>query len=517
MAFFERKFLFLLLSIIFISSFIPCVWAAGEKELNAAMVFGPDNGGSLDPAYKWVGWYVRETGLYETLFSNDATMTLQPELAAGYTQLSPTKWEIKLRNDVKFHDGTPFNADAAVYSLKRVISPDNDRSSEYSFISDISKSGEYSIIITTKEPYTPVIASLSDPICSMVSPSATDLKTHPVGTGPFMFDSFESGKNLRVSKNPSYWDGEVLTDKVNFQYNKDPIARSLMLQSGDVDIARNIPQADADTINSEPGLETMTKETLRTYFCYINGAKAPFDDIRVRQALNYAINRDEIVNTALEGIGGKPANGPFPSILPWSANSIIPGYSYNPDQALSLLKEAGITEDNQGKLMYNGKQFSIEIQTYGSRPELQPTAEAMAAQLEKLGIKATVKIADTNAIQADMSNGNYDLALYAWGVAPSGDPDYFCSKQFLSTSDVCKDWTHYKNPTVDDLINKARSITNYDDRWNAYADIQKQVVEDSPEIFVFYQNEIVGKKTDVKGYEIYPSEITFMTKNVYVD
>lgn len=484
--------------------------------LNAAMVFGPDKGGNLDPGYGWEGWYVRKAGIYETLFSYDPEMRLQPELAIGYDLINDTNWEIDLREGVKFHDGTPLNADAVIFSINRIRDENNSRHLEYDFIEDISKEDEYTVIITTKEPYAPTIASLTDPVVSIVSPKSVDIESQPVGTGPFMFESFRSGASLTVNKNPNYWGGVVKLDGVKFQYNKDPIARSLMLSAGDVDIARAIPSADFDIINANPNFEVLSKETLRTYFMYVNCEKAPLNDVKVRQAINYAIDREELVNTALEGVGGKPAKSIFPGIFPWSANDELEGYQHTKEKALEMFAEAGITSNDEGQLVYNGEPFTLEIQTYSSRPELQPSAEAMAAQLEAIGISASVKIAESSAIQADMADGNYDLALYAWGVAPSGDPDYFLTKHFVSTESICSDWTHYSNPQVDEWIVDARSTMDQDIRKEIYDQVQIQVVEDSPEIFVFYSNELVAQSTEVKGYEIFPNEISFMTKDIFL-
>ena len=191
-------------------------------------------------------------------------------------------------------------------------------------------------------------------------------------------------------------------------------------------------------------------------------------------------------------------------------------YSTTDDSLKEMFAEAGITPNDEGQLMYNCKPFTLEIQTYTSRPELQPSAETMAVQLEAIGISTSVKIAESSAIQADMADGNYDLALYAWGVAPSGDPDYFLTKHFVSTESICSDWTHYSNPQVDEWIIDARSTMDQDLRKEIYDKVQAQIVENSPEIFVFYSNELVAQSTEVKGYEIFPNEISFMTKDIFL-
>jgi peptide/nickel transport system substrate-binding protein len=470
---------------------------------------------TIDPADGWRGWYVRKAGIYETLFKNDEKTKLTPELATGYEQVSDTKWEIYLREGVTFHDGTPFDADAVVYSINRVRDPSNSRHHEYEFIDSIFKTDDYTVTIITTDPYAPTIASLSDPVVSIVSPEADDLGTVAVGTGPFKCVNFEPGISLSMVRNDNYWGGAVKLEAAIFKYVSDPQTRAYMLEAGEVDMARGIPQAEVDIIDSDPDLDVISKETLRTYFMYVNTGREPFNNVKVRQAINYAMDRDQIVETALEGVGGVPAKSVFPSVMPWSANDDIEGYSFNQATALSLLAEAGITDtDGDGWLDYDGAPFEPSIKTYTKRPECKPTAEVIVTQLEDIGIKARVEIRDTSTLSDEVAAGTYDLALYAWGVAPSGDPDYFLSRHFHSEGKEAK-LTRYSNPDVDQWIELGRTTFDYDTRWDYYKQVQEQILKDSPEIFVFYLNELVGLTTKVFGYEIYPNEITFLTKDMY--
>jgi peptide/nickel transport system substrate-binding protein len=480
--------------------------------LKAAMIFFKE---TVDPADGWTGWYVRKAGIYETLFANDENMVLISELAIDYEQVSDTEWEISLREDVTFHDGTQFNADAVVYSINRVLDESNSRHTEYDFIDSVEKKDDFTVTITTEEAYAPTIASLTDPVTSIVSPNVEDLGTEAAGTGPFKLVEFEPAVSMSVERNDNYWGGPVKLESATFEYIKDPQTRAYMLEAGEVDMARGIPQAEADIIDDKADLDVISKETLRTYFMYVNTEKAPLNDVKVRQAINYAINREQIVETALEGVGGVAAKSVFPSIMPWSANDDLEGYLHNQTEARSLLADCGITDtDGDGVLDYDGSPFELTIKTYTTRPELKPTAEVIVEQLKEIGIKASVETRDIPTLREEVAEGNYDLALYAWGVGLSGDPDYFLSSHFESTGNEAG-LTGYSNPEVDQLIEEGRTTFDYDTRWDIYKQVQEQILEDSPEIFVFYLNELVGLNTGVKGYEIYPNEITFLTKDMY--
>ena len=485
--------------------------------MDVVMIFGPKDN-TLDPAYKWTGWYVRKAGIYETLFKYNDEMQLTPELATGYTQVSDTVWDIHLREGVKFHDGNPLDADAVVDSIGRVMDESNSRSSEYDHIESIVAAGDYTVRITTTEPYAPTIASLTDPLVSIVSPYASDLASDPVGTGPFMYDSNEFGASLSVVRNPDYWGGGVKLESVTLTYVSDSTTRATMLESGDVDMARGLPYPQVSTIEGNPDLDVVSKETMRAYFMFVNTGKAPLDDIRVRQALNYAINRDEVVDVALEGVGGVSAKGVFPSIFPW-ANDELAGYPHDQATALSLLAAAGITDsDSDGTLeLSSGEDFTLNIMTYTSRAAMQPSVEVIESQLEDIGIDVTVELTGSSDIKAAMVDGTYDMAFYSYGVAPSGDPDYYLTAHFDSTAGYKENgWNRYSNATVNSLLALARKEMDPNTRKDYCDQAQAIIVEESPEMFIFHEKELVGYDTKVVGYEIYPNEISFLTKNIYI-
>lgn len=483
------------------------------EDVRLVMPFSP--GDRLDPAFGYVGWYMRQAGVYETVFSYDENMNLIPELASGYDLIGDTEWNIYLREGVSFHDGTPFNADSVIYSINRVKNdPENRWYDQYDFVESISKVDDYTVKIVTKEPYAPTLSILADiRTASIVSPAAEDLDYDPTGTGPFKFESYENDVSLSLIRNENYWNGPVKADGAVVYYIKEPETRALMLEADEVDIAWSIPAQWYETIEDKPNTKMVSKETMRTYFMFVNTEKSPLDKPEVRQAINYAINREELVDTALEGVAGVPAKGFWPSNYPWSANDEIEGYPFDQEKAKALLESAGLVWDGEAWL-YDGEPFELSIKTYTSRPANVPSAEVIAVQLEDIGIKTTVEPLESAAIKADMSDGNYDLALYAYGVASNGDPNCFVSQQFLSTGTEAG-WTRYSG--LDDLIEEGKTTLDQDGRQNIYTDIQEQVVEDSPEMYLFYDKLLVGLNDRVEGFEIYPNEITILTKDVYVD
>ena len=517
---FQKKILLVGIAVLLLAAVCVagCVQSSdsGEKVLRIVTLEGPDLSGSLDPTISWEGWKVVKAGIYETLFAYDADMILQPKLATGYTQLNDTTWEITLRKGVTFHDGTPFNADSVLYSFNRVLNDSNTREYEYTFIKDVRKTDDYTIIIETNGNYAPLIASLVDPIMSIVSPNIIDVDKQPVGTGPFVFSSFESGTSLDLVKNENYWGGDVGLDKVYITYISDAPSRTLLIKSGDADVVKDILASEYNSVNNASDTHVNSTAMLRTYFVYINENKAPFDDVRVRQALSYAINRQEIVDTALEGVGGVPAVGPFSYSSPWNANDEIEDYAYDKEKALALFAEAGILPGADGKLYYKGEPFTIEITTYSKRAALPPTLEIIAAEYENLGITVKTRIMDSSAIKSDVATGNYDMTMAAWSTMPTGDPDYFLSQHFLSTGSYASKWLHYANPAVDVLLLEARTTFDADKRAELYDEIQKITQNDVGLIYLFYESQNWGINDDVSNFEIYPNEYTMMTKDITI-
>ena len=486
--------------------------AAVAGDVRLVMPFSP--GDRLDPAIDYSGWYLRQAGVYEPLFGYDEDMNLVPVLATGYELESDTEWVIHLREGVTFHDGTLFNADAVIYSINRVKDdPENRWYDQYSFIDSISAVDDYTIKITTKEPYGPTISTLADiRFACMVSPAADNLDAEPVGTGPFKVVSYEPDVSLTLERNENYWNGLVKSDGAIVYYITEPETRALMLEGDEVDIAWAIPAQWYETIEDNSATKVVSKDTMRTYFMFVNTAKPPLDKVEVRQAISYAIDRQEIVDSALEGVAGTAAKGFWPSNYPWSANDDLAGYSYDPDKAKELLEDAGLTWSGDAWL-YEGEPFELSIITYTSRPANKPSAEIIASQLERIGIKTKVETLESAALRSAMSEGTYDLCLYAYGVATNGDPDYFVTQQFLSTGTEAG-YTRYSG--IDDLIEAGRTTLDQEDREEIYTDIQEQVLEDSPEIYLFYDKMLVGIGEGVEGFEIYPSEMPVLTENVYV-
>lgn len=485
-----------------------------DSVLRVAQTFGPSN--TLDPAHNWYGWYMRQAGIYQTLFSFDENMEMVPELAVGYEAVNDTAWKITLRDGVLFHDGTSMNADAVVYSINRVLNPDNSRSGQYDFIEDVYAIGDSEVMLITHEPYAPTIASLTDPIVSIISPQIDDISRKASGTGPFMLESFIPNTRLVVTKNENYWGAEPKIDRAIIEYVRDPMTRSMKLEAGEVHLADNIPGSEVARLNAKDSINILSEETPRTALMFVNTNREPLNDVRVRQAISYAINRQQVVDTALEGVGGTPAVGLFPSIFKWSGNDELEPYTHNPEKALELLKQAGIEDTSgDGLLEYNGEPFSIKITTHTGREELRPVAEVMAIQLNDIGIKSRAVILESGAVNADLNNGDFDLVLQSWGVAPTGDPDYFLNQHFASGNTYTR-WTGYSNSDVDKWLELGRTTSDEDQRMEYYYNVQKQIHEDCPELFVFYYNKINGVSDNVEDYVIYPNDVTFLTENIYL-
>jgi peptide/nickel transport system substrate-binding protein len=472
--------------------------------------------GTLDPATRWVGSYIRAWGIIQTLFYCDEKNNVVPELATGYEALSDTEYKIDLRQGVKFHDGSPFNADAVVFSLNRVLSPENTRHGDYDFIESVSKVSDHEVLIKTKKPYAATIASLTDPIASIISPNTQDFNISVIGTGPFRQEKYNKDISVSVTRFDDFWGGKPYLDGAIFYFVKDPQVRSYKLQNDEIDSLAGypLPATEVKTVVDNPGLMVVSNESSRLYLLYLNNNKEPFNDPDARMALNYAINRGEIIDTALEGVGGVEPEGFFPRSSYWWYDGFS-GYKYDQSKASDLLDGAGIKDaDSDGWRDYRGKTLEISLRTYVDYG-LDKPAEVIQAQLEAIGIKTNLDLGKYSAEHEKVENGDYNIWLDSWPTFLGGDPHWAISNMFQSNRSEAK-LIGYSNSAVDEWLDKAIATNENAKRRELYDKVQEQVLEDAPVIYLYFEMDNTGMNRRVGGYKYYPGT-TILTRDLYLN
>jgi peptide/nickel transport system substrate-binding protein len=362
-------------------------------------------------------------------FGND-NMNVEPQLAESWNVSEDgLTWTFKLRKGVTFHDGTDFNARAVYDSFARIIDPNHPfhgygkwtyLSLSLKYVTKITIIDDYTISLTTEIPYAPLINNLALWLCPILSPKAMaeykdQIGMHPVGTGPFKFVSWVKDDHIVLVRNESYWRGRPKLEKIILKSIPETSTRLMALQSGAIDIADDLDPDSIALVKRDANLVIKENASVNVGYIAMNTAKPYLADVRVRQAINHAIDKSVLIQTLFQGLA-IPAKSAFaPSI--WSYNDAIVPYDFDPARAKSLLKEAGFD-------------FGREIELWAmpvSRaymPDPVKTAELIQAYLAAVGMKVKIVRYDWGAYLQKTSNGEHDLCMLGW-LGGNADPDNF--------------------------------------------------------------------------------------------
>ncbi|MEY7849150.1 ABC transporter substrate-binding protein [Natrarchaeobius sp. A-rgal3] len=454
-----------------------------------------------------------QLGVYENLVGVDREMRVRPELATDWSVGDDeVTWTFELREDVEFHDGTAFDAEAAEFSLERAF----DESSRLVGlpIASIDATGSYELEIVTDEPHSPLPAYLTLRDAAILSPEGVvDGTFEEVScTGPFTFEEWEPEQSVTISRNEDYYGAAPSLETVVYERITDNQTRVLSLQNDEQDVCDLLPASAVDTLESDPDVTVDVYDVSAIRFLAFNVAREPFNDVRVRRAVAHAIDAEAIVNDVLEGVG-RPATGPFsPSLTHW-ANEDLEPYAYDLDRAAELLEEAGWDRDGEGRSR-DGEPFEVTLWTYTLRPELELLADVLQDQLSAVGIDASVRVTEWGALDSAKQSGEFDVSLESWSAFWWPDPDRLAS--FFHSEDTLI-YTGYEDETTDELIERGRTVFDPDEREAVYDEFQERIHADLPAFTLTYSQYVTGYRNAVQGFVPNPSEYAHGLENVSIE
>jgi len=460
---------------------------------------------SIDPINGDGTLVCEKAAITETLVGANEDFSLKPELATSWEQLDENTWEFKLRNNVTFHDGSKMTAKEVKFTLEKVIS-ENSKVASMLKIDSIEVVDDYTLKIKTKEINPILPGVLHYPDTAIISPFSYNEKgefVKPVGTGPYKFESFdEQTRILTVVKNENWRGGKVGLDKLILKGIPDPNTRAMAIENGEIDFTVDVPYSETDRVDAIDGINVEKYKTPRVYKLDLNLKHEPLEDVKVRQAISYAINRSDIAENVLYNVG-EAAAGPFLPTMVWANKSLKP-YSQNLEKANELLTAAGwVDTDGDGIRDKDGKPLKLNLMTYAARPGLPPMAEAMAAQLREAGIGIETEVMEMGSIDDRREKGNWDLYLAAYNIAMVPDPEYILTNWYMTNG--TDNTPGYSNPKVDSLITEARKITDPNERYKKFNEVEAIVYDEQPMIIVAYYGCAIVKKDYVKGYVFDPT------------
>ncbi|ADU51576.1 extracellular solute-binding protein family 5 [Thermaerobacter marianensis DSM 12885] len=469
--------------------------AAGPVTITIGINADPPN---LDPAMSsaLVDRYVQNS-IFDKLYELDENLQVVPELAEALPEVSEDGkvYTIRLRQGITFHDGTPVNADAVVFNLERYLNPDSARYSELSAVDRVEKVDEYTVRIVLKQPYSPLLYTLTDRAGMIASPKAIQeagdqFGQHPVGSGPFKFESRIKGDQIVLVKNPNYWrEGLPKADKIVWKVVTDDNVKVVNLKAGQLDIIDTVPAQSIADLQSNANLKVDIGPGLGFQGIYLNTEKEPFNDPYLRRAVDLAIDRATLVRVVFQDTAD-PGYGPFPPGSPAAEASGEPPQR-NLDEVKNLLAQGGQPD---------GFRFTLKT---GTGPVTQQIAQVIKDMLADAGIEMEIQQVEFGSLLDDTDSGNFQAAALGWSGRPDPDGNIY---PWFYTGGSQND-SRYSNPQVDRLLDQARQVLDMNQRLELYRQVMEQVHRDAPYIYLYYPKNVKAYSAKVQGFVNYPDGI----------
>lgn len=487
-----------------------------RAEGNTLVVGKPGDPKGLDPADVSDAESSQITAnIFDTLLRfKSGSAEVEPSLATEWKPSPDGKtWTLKLRQGVKFHDGTPFNAQAVVDNFERQYVKDHPLrypGATFSYWADVwggkieklEAVGEDTLVFHLKEPVAPFLSNLAMPFFGIASPAAlkksgNDAFKQPVGTGPFKFVEWVPGDHITLEANKDYWDGAPGLDRVTFKPIPESTSRQLQLERGVVQAITNVTLENVEDLRKNPAVKLVEQPGLNLGYLSFNTQKKPLDDPRVRQAICHAINRQQISEQLYHGLA-KVADSPVPPGI-WGRKELP--YEFDPEKAKALLAQAGHGDGLKLEISY----MSVP-RTYFPEPKV--IAEVLQAQLAEVGIEADLKAREWSSYLEALGQGEHQVGLSGW-IADNGDPDNFLYTLFAAGnvdtkrggSNVCQ----YVNPEMSALLTKAQTLTDQGERTKLYEQAQQMLHDDAPCLPMVYVSQVGACHPDLEGFEMHPT------------
>lgn len=462
--------------------------------------------------------------LYDTLVRfKPNSFDLEPSLATSWDRSADgLLYTFRLRSAVKFHDGSDFNADAVKFTYDRLLDPNHPYADTGPFP---FAPGYYGSIAETivVDPMTVQFrlrredAGLLDAFTlntgRIVSPQAViasrkDFAQNPVGTGPFKFVSWDHNVRITLTANPDYWDGAPALQQMIFRPLADEQTRITEFLSGGVDVIFDVPPDNIEQVKTTPGAVFLSQPGPHVWWVTLNTKKPPFDNPLLRQAANYAVNKDALTQDILKGTG-TPSVGPIPPALTWAYTDQVARYNYDPDRAKALIQQSGVLTP------INVTFWVTESGSGMQSPKTMGTA--IQADLNAVGINTQIQTFEWGAFLNKYGAGLGDEAAMAelsW-MFDSGDPAHMLPNNLWGPACSPKGFNGgcYQSAQVDELLDSALKVYDREQRGSIYKQIQRIVAADAPWIFIDNQIQNAAISTRVGGLDLHPSfYMTFLNR-----
>ncbi len=435
---------------------------------------------------------------------------IEPSLATSWEVSDAGRvWTFHLRPHVLFHDDTPLNADAVVFSFERQRDPHHPFhqpdfaywDNTFSNIQSIEKVDDQTVRNTIERSYAPFLANLAMFPVSIVSPTAVrkwggDFAKHPVGTGPFRFVEWSPGERVTLAANEHYWDGAPKIEHLVFVPLRDARQRLIALEGGAIDVAENLAPEDLLFVALHPELILARTSGNNVGYLAMNTQHPPFDDVRIRRALNYAINKQAIVKLIYQGLAHEATTPVPPSMWSHTDEDL---YHFDPDQARRLLQEAHFTPPARKPRL-----FAMDApRPYMPAPET--VARIVQQNLHDVGLDVDIVASDFHTHMRRTEEGQHDLCLLGW-IGDSGDPDNFLYVLFDTDSAASgtENVAFFRNGELHGLLTWAQESSDRAERERLYRRAQDIIGREAPWVPLAHADVVVAARRGLAGLRVHP-------------
>ncbi len=433
--------------------------------------------------------------IQQTLLDYDHSMTLQPNLAVSWEQIEPTVWQYKLREGVEFSNGEPLNAEQVKFSFDRVMAPDSDsmRKGETRYVSSVEIVDDLTINFHTNGviPLFDLYVTAKFPIVPegyITEHGSEHFASNPVGTGPYVLEEWVKDDHITLRKNPNYWGDEPEIDVLTFRTVPDIASRVATLLAGEADIATDLQPATVQEVENREGLSVVSRPGMRSVFLLFNTKiDTPVTDRRVRQAINYAVDKDAIIENILDGFG-KKLEGQVLSEEYWGYQAALEAYPYDPDKAKELLAEAGYPDGFDLRIVSPRGRYMMDAEI----------SQAVAGQLKEVGINATVDTLEWGVFSEEQySHEGGPIFLLGYMTVPD-------AARMLSIWHSTHPNDQHPDAKFDELSDAAINETNVEARREIVKEAVEYFREDAPVVFLHQQYILWGVHDRVQNFAPFP-------------
>lgn len=469
---------------------------------------------SLDVAYNWDGWIMSIYGISENLYRLDENIEPQPWIAESVETPDENTWVFIIRDGVTFSNGKTVDAKAVKACFERTYEK-NERADSTLKIKSMEADG-MKFTIVTPEPNPTLLNDLCDPLLGIYD--ATEEPDEELGvscTGPYVATSFTAMTDVKMRANENYWGGAPKADTVELKIIDDQDALDMALANGEIDLIAQETANGASKFTDTSKYTTDTVTTTRANFLSFNLKTEGLDDLAVRQAINYCIDREGYADVVYQGFA-TPCYGIYPDNLAFGGTDglNLTVDSYDADKAKEILADAGYQDtDGDGILDKDGVNLSFKVLTYSYNDNCIQLADMLQAELSQIGIELSIETQDV--LDDPLASGDFDLAILNYAMAPIGTPSYFINMLF--TTGASNNYGGYSNEKVDALATEIGTTSDNDKVVSLTRELEQQVLDDMPFAFVADQQLIFVYSNKVKGVQINPTEYYLVTNTLSVE